>query len=175
MNVCTLSAGAYTASLYVIVNTVKEGGRVPLTLTSLANLSILMECPQESGRCHSVCTGTLYLQLLRASSLPYHFKDDIGQVCIRHERGKARAVDAHHFRFRQQEQARCRTQATQRDSLCNNISALWIFFCNFLLLHYKKKLYRNGILQCPVPYLVPKYVKIFGDRRSLNYMGLVDI
>ncbi len=104
-----------------------------------------------------------------APSHRYHFKGDVGQVCIRHERGKARAVDAHHFCFRQQDQARCRTQATQRDSLCNNTSSLWIFFVTFYFYITRKAVpgYRNGILQYPVPYryLVLKYVNILGDRR----------
>jgi hypothetical protein len=40
-----------------MVNRVKGGGRVPPSLT--INFSIVMECPPESGRCHSVCTGTV--------------------------------------------------------------------------------------------------------------------
>jgi hypothetical protein len=34
-NVSALSAGAYTTTLYVIIDRVKGGGRAPLTLTGL--------------------------------------------------------------------------------------------------------------------------------------------
>jgi hypothetical protein len=48
------SAGAYTATVYVLVTKVKGGGRAPSPAWS--NFSIMMECMPESGRCHSVCT-----------------------------------------------------------------------------------------------------------------------
>jgi len=42
--------------LYVMVNRVKGSGRAPPTLTSNgADFSIMMECTQEIGNCHSVC------------------------------------------------------------------------------------------------------------------------
>ncbi len=97
------------------------------------------------------------VELQRGSSLLYHFKDDVGQVCIRHERGKARVVDAHHFRFRQQDQARCRTQATQRDSFCNNISSWWIFLYLFTY-PLEEKGERKWLSSVSGMAPVPKYV-----------------
>ncbi len=43
------SAGAYTATLLVMVIVVKGGGRAPPTLTSQANFTLMMECTPESG------------------------------------------------------------------------------------------------------------------------------
>jgi hypothetical protein len=53
-----LSAGAYTTTTsYVMVDLVKRGGPAPLALASPDFVfSILMECTQKSGHCHSVCT-----------------------------------------------------------------------------------------------------------------------
>ncbi len=53
-SVSTLSAGAYPATLYVMVYRVKEGGRVPPPSTAKADFSIMMECKPEIGHCHSV-------------------------------------------------------------------------------------------------------------------------
>jgi hypothetical protein len=44
----------YTTTLYVMVDKVKGVGRVPPTLTTQADFSIMMECTPESGSCHSV-------------------------------------------------------------------------------------------------------------------------
>jgi hypothetical protein len=49
-SVSALSAGAYTETLYVMVNIVNGVGAYPYPYYSM------MECTQESGRCHSVCT-----------------------------------------------------------------------------------------------------------------------
>jgi hypothetical protein len=38
------SAGAYTATLLVMVNAMKGGGRTPPTLTSQANFTLMTEC-----------------------------------------------------------------------------------------------------------------------------------
>ena len=48
------SAGAYTATLLVMVIVGKGGGRAPPTLISQANFTLMMECTSESGRYHSV-------------------------------------------------------------------------------------------------------------------------
>ncbi len=48
------SAGAYTATLLLMVNVMKGGGRAPPTLTILANFTLMMECKPESSRCYSV-------------------------------------------------------------------------------------------------------------------------
>ncbi len=48
------STRVLTATLLVMVNVVKGGGRAPPTLTSQANFTLMMECTPESGRCHSV-------------------------------------------------------------------------------------------------------------------------
>ncbi len=42
-SVSAYSTGAYTATLYVMVTTVKEGGRAPPTSPAWANFSIVME------------------------------------------------------------------------------------------------------------------------------------
>ncbi len=52
------SAEAYTATLYVMVNVVKGGGRAPPPpppAPAWANFSIMMECTPKSNRCLSVC------------------------------------------------------------------------------------------------------------------------
>ncbi len=54
VSVSAHSAGAYTATLLVMVIVVKGGGRVPPTLTSQANFTLMMECTPESGRYNSV-------------------------------------------------------------------------------------------------------------------------
>ncbi len=54
MSVSAHSAGAYTATLLVMVNVVKGGGRALPTLTSQANFTLMIECTPESGRYHSV-------------------------------------------------------------------------------------------------------------------------
>ena len=54
VSVSAHSAGAYTATLLVMVMVVKGGGRAPLTLISQANFTLMMECTPESGRYHSV-------------------------------------------------------------------------------------------------------------------------
>jgi len=51
-----LSAGAYTATLYVMVNRVKRVGVHPLPLPARPDFSIMMECPPEIAQCHSLCT-----------------------------------------------------------------------------------------------------------------------
>jgi hypothetical protein len=58
-SVSALSAGAYTTTLYVIVDIIKRGGRaLPKSPPSpgSANFSIMMECMPENGSCHSLCT-----------------------------------------------------------------------------------------------------------------------
>jgi hypothetical protein len=48
-------AEAHTATLLVMVDTVKEGGRAPPPSSpACADLTLMMECTPESGRCHSV-------------------------------------------------------------------------------------------------------------------------
>jgi hypothetical protein len=56
VSVSAHSAGAYTTTLYVMVDTVKGGGSTPQPSPDWANFSIMMECTPESGHCHSVCT-----------------------------------------------------------------------------------------------------------------------
>jgi hypothetical protein len=48
------SAGAYTATLLVMVNVMRGGGRAPPTLTSQANFTLMTECMPESSRYYSV-------------------------------------------------------------------------------------------------------------------------
>ena len=48
------SAGAYTATLLVMINVIKGGGRAPPTLTSQANFTLMTECRPESSGCNSV-------------------------------------------------------------------------------------------------------------------------
>ncbi len=48
------SAGAYTATLLVMVNVMKGGGRAPLPSPAWANFTLMMECAPESSRCYSV-------------------------------------------------------------------------------------------------------------------------
>jgi hypothetical protein len=52
--VSSLSAGAYTATLYVMVTIKKGGGRAPPHSPARADFSIMMECTPEFGHCHSV-------------------------------------------------------------------------------------------------------------------------
>jgi hypothetical protein len=58
-NVSALSAGAYTATLYVIG--LKGGGLAPPPSPARADFSIMMECTPEIGNLQSVCTLWLYL------------------------------------------------------------------------------------------------------------------
>jgi hypothetical protein len=51
------SAGAYTATLLVMVNGMKGGGRVPPS-PAWANFTLMMECTPESSRCFSVYSVT---------------------------------------------------------------------------------------------------------------------
>jgi hypothetical protein len=64
---CTVSAhsaGAYTATLLVMVIVVKGSGRAPPTLTSQANFTLMMECTPESGRYHSMYSVVLITRFL---------------------------------------------------------------------------------------------------------------
>jgi hypothetical protein len=54
-SVSALSAGAYTTTLYVMVNIVKGDGVHPQPSPDWANFSSMMDCTLESGVCHSVC------------------------------------------------------------------------------------------------------------------------
>ncbi len=56
VSVSAHSAGAYTATLYVMVAIVKGVGVHPPPIPAWANFSIIMKCTPESSRCHSVCT-----------------------------------------------------------------------------------------------------------------------
>jgi hypothetical protein len=47
-------AGAYTATLLVMVNVMKGGGHTPPPLRAWANFTFMMECTPESSRCYSV-------------------------------------------------------------------------------------------------------------------------
>jgi hypothetical protein len=48
------SAGAYTATLLVMVNVKRGGLRAPTTLTNQANFTLITECTPESSGCNSV-------------------------------------------------------------------------------------------------------------------------
>jgi hypothetical protein len=48
------SADAYTATLLVMVNVMRGGGRAPPTLTSRANFTLMTECTPKSSGCYSV-------------------------------------------------------------------------------------------------------------------------
>jgi hypothetical protein len=62
-SVSALSAGAYTTTLYVMVDIVKKVvGVYPPHSPTRANFSIVMKCTTESGPCHSV-----YSLVLRSS------------------------------------------------------------------------------------------------------------
>jgi hypothetical protein len=65
--VSSLSAGAYTATLYVMVTIKKGVGEHPPHSPARADIdfSIMMECTPEIGHCHSVCI----LWLLHVTSL----------------------------------------------------------------------------------------------------------
>jgi hypothetical protein len=65
VSVSAHSAGAYTATLLVMVNVVKGGGRAPPTLTSQANFTLMMECTPEAA-ITTLCT----LWLRRCNSSP---------------------------------------------------------------------------------------------------------
>ncbi len=56
VNVSVHSAGAYTATLLVMVNVVKGGGRAvhPPTPPAWANFTLMMEFTPESDCCYSV-------------------------------------------------------------------------------------------------------------------------
>ncbi len=49
-----LSAGAYTATLLVMVNVIKGDGRAPPTSPARANFTLMTECTPESSGCNSV-------------------------------------------------------------------------------------------------------------------------
>jgi hypothetical protein len=88
-SVSVLSAGAYIATLTVMENIVKVGGRAPPTLPAWENFvklnldvnkimytfnfSVMVECTPESGRCHCVCVLLVPAQrfLLRLAILPF--------------------------------------------------------------------------------------------------------
>jgi hypothetical protein len=61
-SISALSAGAYTTTLYVMVDRVKGGGRAPSP--GWPNFSIMIECTPERGNCHSVCTLSLKLSAI---------------------------------------------------------------------------------------------------------------
>jgi hypothetical protein len=48
------SAGAYTATLLVMVNVMRGGRRAPPTLPARANFTLITECTPESSGCNSV-------------------------------------------------------------------------------------------------------------------------
>jgi hypothetical protein len=48
-----------TATLLVMVDRVKGGGRAPPPSPGWADFTIMMECTPESSHCHSVCTLSL--------------------------------------------------------------------------------------------------------------------
>ncbi len=48
------SAGAYTATLLVMVHVRKGGGRTPPPSPAWDNFTLMMECMPESSRCYSV-------------------------------------------------------------------------------------------------------------------------
>jgi hypothetical protein len=55
VSVSAHSAGAYTATLLVMVNHVMNGGgRAPPPVLAWANFTLMMECTPESSRCYSV-------------------------------------------------------------------------------------------------------------------------
>ncbi len=54
VSVSAHSAWAYTATLLVMVNVMKGGGRAPPTLTSPGNFTLMTECTTESRRYYSV-------------------------------------------------------------------------------------------------------------------------
>jgi hypothetical protein len=54
VNVSAHSAVAYTATLLVIVNLVKGGGRAPPPSPAWANFTLMIECTPESNCCYSV-------------------------------------------------------------------------------------------------------------------------
>ncbi len=53
-SVSALSAGAYTTTLYMMVDVVKGDGCEPPPSPGWADCTILMECTPANGRCHSV-------------------------------------------------------------------------------------------------------------------------
>ncbi len=70
MGVSALSAGAYTATLYVMVDIVRGGGHAPTPHPhqGWADFSIMMECTPESGYCESSVYNVLVSNsLLRIS------------------------------------------------------------------------------------------------------------
>ncbi len=54
VSVSAHSAGAYTATLLVMVNVIKEGGRAPPPSPAQANFTLMTECTPESRRYYSV-------------------------------------------------------------------------------------------------------------------------
>ncbi len=48
------SAGAYTATLLVMVNVIRGGGRAPPPSPARANFTLITECTPESSGCNSV-------------------------------------------------------------------------------------------------------------------------
>ncbi len=51
------SAGAYTATLLVMVNVMKGGGRAPPPSPARANFTLMTECTPENSGCYSVLCG----------------------------------------------------------------------------------------------------------------------
>ena len=64
------SAGTYTATLLVMVNVVKGGGRAPPPSPAWANFTLMIECTPESSRCYSVYSvgDTLLAKALAANT-----------------------------------------------------------------------------------------------------------
>ncbi len=54
VSVSAHSAGAYTATLLVMVNVVKVDGRSPPPTPAWANFTLMIECTPESDCCYSV-------------------------------------------------------------------------------------------------------------------------
>jgi hypothetical protein len=57
------SAGAYTATLLVIVNVMRGGGRAPPILPARANFTLMTECTPESNGCYSVYSVVFRLEV----------------------------------------------------------------------------------------------------------------
>jgi hypothetical protein len=54
VSVSTYTAGAYTATLLVMVYVIKGGGHAPPTLPAWAYFTLMMECTPESSRFYSM-------------------------------------------------------------------------------------------------------------------------
>jgi hypothetical protein len=59
----THSAGAYSATLLVIVNVMKGDGRAPLPSPAWANFTLMMECTSEAAVA-TLCTLCLILSIM---------------------------------------------------------------------------------------------------------------